>query len=146
MHNPVAALPGAPILLLDPAAHQIALQAFAPRVGAGQFPPSPAFEGAFVAAPAFANGWSNLAGGFQTAAYYKDRAGLVRLVGVVTGGTIGATVFTLPVGFRPALIELFIGVSGAATSRIDVQNDGQVIIKNGTNGFVSLSGICFRAA
>jgi hypothetical protein len=146
MHLPASALPGAPALLLDPASQQIGQLAFAPRPGGNPFPPSPAFEGAFVAAPAFANGWSNLGGGFQTAVYYKDRAGLVRLAGVITAGTIPATAFTLPVGFRPALIELFIGVSGAATSRIDVQNDGQVIIRNGTNGFVSLSGICFRAA
>lgn len=144
MHLPASALPGAPALLLDPASQQIAQQAFAPRA-AGQFPPQPAFEGA-DAAVVFANGWSNLAGGFALADYYKDRAGLVRLRGVITGGTIPATAFTLPVGFRPALIELFIGASGAATSRIDVQNDGQVIIRNGTNGFVSLSGICFRAA
>lgn len=145
MHTPATALPGAAALLLDPAAQQIAALAFSPRA-AGLFPPSPAFEGAFVAAPAFANSWANLGGSFQTAAYYKDRAGLVRLVGVITAGTIPATAFTLPAGFRPAAIELFIGVSGAATSRIDVQNDGQVIIRNGTNGFVSLSGICFRAA
>src|SRR5262245_8049839 len=51
--------------------------------------------------PAFQNGWQNYApGSFETAGYYKDIFGVVRLKGYVTAGT-AARVFTLPAGYRP---------------------------------------------
>lgn len=52
-------------------------------------------------APAFENGWSSAGGGFQALRFRWLLGGGVELQGSVTGGTLGTTVFTLPVGYRP---------------------------------------------
>ncbi len=43
----------------------------------------------------FENGWRNLGGKWDRAAYYVDALGVLHLRGQVTGGTIGGTIFTL---------------------------------------------------
>ena len=62
---------------------------------------TPWYEIGVAPAPSFGAGWSNTGGGFYNAAYTKDASGWVHLRGLVNG-TLGTTLFTLPVGFRPS--------------------------------------------
>jgi len=52
--------------------------------------------------PGFLNAWTNAAAPSETAAFFKDREGMVHLKGTVTGGT-ALDVFVLPPGYRPAI-------------------------------------------
>ena len=93
------------------------------------------------------NSWADLAG-YQGAEYSKDADGFVHIRGVVDSGTVGSGtgIFTLPLGFRPALKEIFAVDSVSAHGRVDVDIDGTVDVIVGTNTYVSLSGITFAAA
>lgn len=51
--------------------------------------------------PTLLNGWKNFDVTTDAAAYYKDSLGFVVIRGIITGGTVGANIFTLPVGYRP---------------------------------------------
>lgn len=103
--------------------------------------------------PTFQNGWKNLGSGFSTAAYRKE-GGVVRLRGVVNSGTLDggggatATIFTLPAGFRPELRTMHAVSSanpGDAYGRVDVGTDGTVKAIAGSNSFMSLDNVSFRA-
>jgi hypothetical protein len=51
--------------------------------------------------PGFASGWADYAGGWEV--YYRlDPFGVCHIQGMASGGALGSTVFTLPVGYRPA--------------------------------------------
>lgn len=52
--------------------------------------------------PAFQNSWVNVGGSYDTAAFCKI-GGITFIKGSVKTGTLGTTVFTLPVGYRPLL-------------------------------------------
>lgn len=96
--------------------------------------------------PAFQGTWVNYAAGYEEAGYWKDPWGVVHLCGTVKNGTINTPIFTLPGGYRPKAREMFVNQAGADTGfRLDVSAAGDVIPVNGTNGYVSLSGITFRA-
>ena len=58
--------------------------------------------------PAFQNSWGNLGIGQERAAFRKDRR-RVHLGGVMFGGALDVTVFTLPAGYRPATATKCIG-------------------------------------
>lgn len=98
-------------------------------------------------APAFANSWVNDGGaGLETAAFYKDPFGIVRLKGRVKSGTVAATMFTLPAGYRPAATSDHAVVSNFAFGRVTIATNGNVTLGVGSNTWASLSGITFRAA
>ena len=87
----------------------------------------------------------------QPPGFYKDREGVVHLVGLVTAGENGA-LFRLPAGFRPAngTVEVFeqtehvIFVVGSGVQNGEA--DGLVILFTGSKGDGALlSGITFRA-
>lgn len=71
---------------------------------------------------------------------YRKRGNVVWLRGSAAGGTVGQTVFTLPAGYRPALVLLCTGISSAAISRVDVTPAGSVIFTGNTAG---TSGSCW---
>lgn len=108
--------------------------------------------------PAFENGWQNyhLGSGFQVARFFKDGFGVVHLEGLVNRGvsamTANTVIFTLPSGCRPDGTLLFAanaaGGSGMTHTRVDVFSSGTVRMQTGptTSGYLSLSGITFRAA
>lgn len=101
-------------------------------------------------APAFENGWVNYgAGGYATAAYWKDAQNIVHLRGAVKNGTVPATIFTLPVGFRPSNGQLrfanYTYPPGAAGDLL-IAPSGLVYLNAGGNQFVSLDGTSFHAA
>ncbi len=52
--------------------------------------------------PAFANGWIQHDVIAHTASFRKRPDGIVEMRGLIRGGSIGQTVFTLPAGYRPS--------------------------------------------
>lgn len=94
----------------------------------------------------FQGAWANYAAGYEDVGYWKDPWGTVHLCGTAKLGVIGTPIFTLPGGYRPKAREIFVNQAGADTGfRVDVSAAGDVIPVNGGNGYVSLSGITFRA-
>jgi hypothetical protein len=97
-------------------------------------------------APTFTNSWTNLGSGTQSAGILKDADGYVTLRGVITGGTVGASAFSLPAGYAPPANESFAVNSNSAFGAVQVTSAGLVnILAPSTNTWVSLSGIRFRA-
>lgn len=77
-------------------------------------------------APTFTNGWSDYAGGNQTARYRKI-GDIVYIEGMIKGGTVGTSAFTLPVGYRPLLKQQFPGMAGAAFAVIVIDPAGTFV-------------------
>lgn len=98
-------------------------------------------------APTLLNSWVNYGGGYNSAGYFKDSHDVVHLRGMIKDGTAtsGTTLFTLPVGYRPTARELFNVQSNGALGRIDVLSTGSVQILTGSNVWISLDGISFKA-
>lgn len=99
-------------------------------------------------APALINSWVNYGGVYSTAGFYRDASGVVHLQGAIRSGTIGATAFTLPAGFRPAAAQAYAIPTGAAFATygvVHVLSDGAVVVTVGSNTLVHLAGVTFRA-
>lgn len=104
------------------------------------------------ATASLASGWTAYnSTGWSIPGYYKTASDEVRIQGMVAGGTVGSTIFTLPVGYRPYRNEIFACANGDSTtweySRVYVYSaDGRVTwADGGTSGWISLSGIIFKA-
>lgn len=97
------------------------------------------------ASPTLLNSWVYF-GSNSLPGYYKDSFGRVHLRGFVKSGTIGNAIFTLPVGYRPALREFFAVVSNDLFGACYVDSNGDVIAYKGSNVYFSLDGISFRPA
>lgn len=109
----------------------------------------PVVEEAWIV-PTMTNGWLTYdadPGGWSGPGYYKDSAGVVHLRGLIKSGTVGASAFTLPVGYRPADGNLLIGtISNGAVGRVRVSTDGTVMPESpSSNAWVALDSISFRA-
>lgn len=97
-----------------------------------------------VSTPTFTNSWSNYGSDYDTAAYYKDKD-RVFLQGLIKGGTVGTSAFTLPSGYRPKKRKIFTVNSGNSFGRVDILTNGNVLIDGiCSNSYVSLEGISFR--
>ncbi|NJM47380.1 MAG: hypothetical protein HC860_15475 [Alkalinema sp. RU_4_3] len=105
--------------------------------------------------PTLQNNWIRYDTTYNPPGYFKDSMGIVHLRGLVKAGTMQKAIFMLPEGYRPEFRELFIVGSFMPTSnvtgqsghgRVDITSDGQVLPWEGTNGWLSLDGITFRAA
>lgn len=98
--------------------------------------------------PAFENSWVNYddTGATQTrVAFYRDPLGVVRLKGLCKNGTDGATIFTLPAGYRPPATDLrFPVITDSAIAFSVVSGDGAVSA-TGSVVLLDLSSISFRA-
>ena len=97
--------------------------------------------------PTMESSWVDYHADYQGASYFKDSEGMVHLRGLIKdGSSAGATMFTLPSGYRPALREIFNTRSSTGSCKIDVYPTG--IVEAGTGGstsWTSLSGIKFSA-
>jgi hypothetical protein len=111
----------------------------------------------------FASMWENFDSAHNSAAFYRDRAGIVHLKGLVEfvpvpdcfcvlsdQPVIPWTVFTLPPGYQPAARELQLTLQQGRRAGIDLMPDGRVILElidvaMGKNEWFSLDGISFRA-
>lgn len=110
------------------------------------FPVSEAWHHAdLTGGPAFQNGWNNYGAGFATGAYFRDATGIVHLRGLVKDGTMSATIFTLPPGNRPDGTLIFPAASLSAYGEVRVAADGTVVATIGSNAWVDLSSVHFRA-
>lgn len=70
----------------------------------------------------------------------------MRLRGSIKSGTVGTAAFLLTTGFRPAGDSNFACVSNNLFGFVIVNAGGAVIVQAGSNSYVSLDGISFRAA
>lgn len=105
----------------------------------------------------YSAGWADYGGGFAPVTWYKDKDGYVRLSGLLkrTGSTItgaaSGTIFTLPVGARPAGGETFISdkenaVVFSSVASTGVFNVGSANTWTSGSSYMYVSGIMFRAA
>lgn len=115
--------------------HQVAQGGFA----AGQ--PEGWHEIGATSEPAFTNSWVNVGGGEPTAAFQKTATGIVLLKGMIKSGTLAASAFTLPVGYRPSQQVEFVGAaSGPVIARAAVGAAGTVspCLQGGNNTFATI--------
>ena len=105
----------------------------------------PAGVGTAWRTPTLLNSWA-VSGG-RTVGYRKLANGLVVVRGAVSGGSsIGAVIFTLPVGFRPSHTRTFVVWTAAGATALDVETDGDVLVTTGgSTAGVFLAPICFFA-
>jgi hypothetical protein len=116
-------------------------------------PPSSTEDPHFVGAanqPAFENGWAvySPGSGYAEPSFWKDPAGVVHLEGMIAGGSATATMFTLPVGYRPAGTRRFLTLANGNVTSVQAFADGtvrQTATGTTSNAWVSLSGISFVA-
>lgn len=90
-----------------------------------------------ITGPAFQNSWVAASG--TIVFFWRGPAGTVYLSGLITGGSTGATAFTLPAGWRPFGTEFFETHGG----QVEITAAGLVKLTGST---VAVSGITFRAA
>lgn len=93
-------------------------------------------------AVSFQNSWVNYDTTNAQCQYIKigDR---VYICGFMKNGTIGATAFTLPTGYRPSKVHNFPQESAGGNCRVQINPDGTVQPQSGTNTWVTLAGINF---
>lgn len=144
MHLPALALPGAAMLLADPAAQRVAAGVFGPRSQSAWGADLLDFSEA-VHAPALLNSWVDFGAAYAPSGFWKDPNGQVHLRGVVKNGTaVGTVIFTLPPSYAPAFREVFAVSSNGSFGAIDVMTSGDVVASVGSTASFSLSGISFR--
>ena len=95
-------------------------------------------------AAAFTNSWVNFGAPFTTAKYWFDREGNVHIEGGVKTGTPPASVFTLPVGYRPSASQVFAVSANGAIGVITIASDGTLVTTVGSAIYTSLDGIVFQ--
>jgi hypothetical protein len=96
-------------------------------------------------------GWTNLGAPYTTAAYYLQPDGMVRLRGILVGGTKtdGTVIATLPAGYRPTADEIITvgnATSGGVLPELRIRANGNIEIWGmgaSTNGSHSWTGITF---
>jgi hypothetical protein len=91
----------------------------------------------------FAGAWADFGAGFAPCGYWKDGLGVVHLRGLATGGLQGQTIFTLPVGFRPAFTVYCSVVSSNLFGVIQIGSDGVVSPPVAAGTYWSLDSITF---
>lgn len=92
----------------------------------------------------FQNSWANFGPPYETAGYSISSGDkIVRLKGLIAGGTLTATVFTLPVGFRPAKNRLFSSTANGAAGVLVIDTAGVVTPEGASNAYFSLEDIAF---
>jgi hypothetical protein len=94
--------------------------------------------------PTLLNGWVAFDTP-RTPKYCKDTIGNVKLTGLIKSGTVSTVMFTLPAGYRPSSIITFGVSSNNAYGQVFIDSNGSVTCSFGSNTWVSLNGITFRA-
>lgn len=92
----------------------------------------------------FGSGWVNFGANYNPG-QYKRVGDLVFLRGLVlrSSGT-GITIATLPVGYRPTVGIVLVGVAtSSGAGRIDIHGDGTIILVSGSPAWVQLDSIVF---
>lgn len=99
---------------------------------------------------AFQNSWANFSTPWRGASFSKSADGYVTFGGVVTAGSVGTIMFTLPDGYKPSADCMFAIANSdttASVGTVQVKADGKVYFVNGAAGspttFVSLDNVRF---
>lgn len=96
----------------------------------------------------FENSWVNFDS--RTVQYQKSGDGWVRFRGLAKNGTIGTTMFTLPVGFRPdwrqSADQHWAVASNGAFGFVTVSGNGIVNCGVGSNIWIDFSTVAFKVA
>ncbi|SCW43819.1 hypothetical protein SAMN04487970_100736 [Paenibacillus tianmuensis] len=100
--------------------------------------------------PTLLNGWVNYGDGAYTdAGYFKDELGIIHIRGLVKNGQLNASIFMLPLGYRPAramVIPVATDGNGQLIlGRLTIDFNGSVYHTLGGTGWFSLDGISFLA-
>lgn len=95
--------------------------------------------------PAFTSSWVNYGGTETPARFMKDPHGFVHLGGLIKLGTLTASAFTLPAGYRPLSGHRWACMSSGALGYLILQSDGTVVPFSGSNVWFDLSPAIFRA-
>jgi hypothetical protein len=104
-----------------------------------------------VGEPAFTNSWVSYDAGatFQVPQFRKLGDGRVEMRGTAKSGTLGSSMWTLPVGYRPLKAQRFTGTMAGGVQdqtswqQINVYPDGTIVAWGSSNGIISLDGIFF---
>lgn len=94
--------------------------------------------------PTLLNAWVNTGGVNTQTSYWKDDMGIVHIRGQIKSGA-NTSIFFLPTGYKPLNTEHFAVITGGGIGEVYIQSDGAVIFYSGSNSWVSLSSITFRA-
>jgi len=95
-----------------------------------------------------AGAWVQYGSGYANSSYTKsDTDNVVMLRGMLKSGstTAGNTMITLPIGYRPKDRLIFAATSNNALARVDVLPTGVVTFQAGSNAWISLDNITFKA-
>lgn len=95
--------------------------------------------------PVFQNSWTHYGSPFGPARYRKDAMGYVHVEGLIMSGVVGATMFNLPAGFRPGRELIYSTVANDVPAQLRVQTNGNVYSPGGSNTWVSIACINFKA-
>lgn len=102
--------------------------------------------GSNIATPSLTNGWiESPYANLTKPKYYKDHDGIVRIEGFIVNGTMRASAFTLPPGYRPQHNINCPCSSGENFGLAIITSVGEVIPYTGTNTEFCLNGISFKA-
>jgi hypothetical protein len=94
--------------------------------------------------PTFQNSWVNYGSGYPACRFRKDATGIVRVTGLVKSGA-GATIFTLPEGYRLAGTRLHMpAISNGAMCQLYVDSNGTVNVSGYSAAWVDLSPLSFE--
>jgi hypothetical protein len=86
----------------------------------------------------FLGTWANYGSSYEQV-QYRLVGDQVQIRGMAAGGTLGSSMFTLPVGYRPPEHLLFPTDTSAAHGRIDVLSTGSVVPNGTANTFVAVN-------
>lgn len=119
--------------LADDAANQISAREAFP-VGSDEVAPVAGFHTRFAlsdsgwidATSLLVNSWTAV-----NTPFYRRLGSSVMLRGRLTGGTLGATMFTLPVGFRPGLDGICEVVRNSSSTGSGTGNNGPLVVTSG---------------
>lgn len=95
--------------------------------------------------PTLLNGWVNYGSGFSNALFFKDGLGKVVIKGFIKSGTLGQTIFTLPLGYRPLTYVFWPVITNTGVGQLNLNIDGTVVLQSGGNAWCSLENVCFPA-
>lgn len=89
--------------------------------------------------PAFQNSWVAYDSSTRYGArFWKDPMGLVHVEAQVKNGTLTASIFTLPAGYRPGKLVQHIADSNGNAGEVVINTDGTVVPFGGSNAFFSI--------
>jgi hypothetical protein len=97
----------------------------------------------FTTVTSFQNGWASAGAPYAPVSFMKDTLGKVTLRGLLTGGVLNNTAFTLPAGSRPAYSFACASGAGGVFGSVGISSGGAVQPFGGGGGQMSLDNISF---